>query len=104
MNLWTRLINNNTMRYGIPIKYINAYKKIGKIYIKQNYKVLNKNENVGYMIIDNSKKNFHVKHKGIVERVNNDLLCSVKEVNSPYFNVSEDILWLFDLNLRNERT
>jgi glycine cleavage system H lipoate-binding protein len=104
MNLWTRLINNNTMRYGIPIKYINAYKKIGKIYIKQNYKVLNKNENVGYMIIDNSKKNFDVKHKGIVERVNNDLLCSVKEVNSPYFNVFEDILWLFDLNLRNEIT
>ena len=43
MNLWTRLINNNTMRYGLPIRFISPYKNI-KIYIEQNFEVLKENE------------------------------------------------------------
>jgi len=103
MNLWTRLINNNTMRYGLPIRFISPYKNIRKIYIEQNFQVLKENEFVGYMIIDNNKEDFYLKHDGIIKGINNDLLCSLNEINSPYVNLNEDILWLFDLNLGYKR-
>ena len=53
-------------------------------------------------IIDNNKENFYLKHDGIIKGINCELLCSLNEINYPYLNLNEDILWLFDLNLGNE--
>ena len=97
MILWKNLVNNNTMRYGIKLKDININNKIVNININNN-KNFNVNDYVGNITLSgNINHKIFIDNKGYIDRINYGLLTDINEIYSPYLNVDENSLWLFDL-------